>query len=225
MLEYYDRVVITADEGVDVTHSVALSIAHSYKFLGEDGDMYIYARGAVTTIDNEQYVQDYELCMAPTQFMTVAGKGTDSDTGISGGTVIPAGYYMIKTDHTGDAMLGFDFEIRVPESALADRDAGHRYTFFVKTNYKPLPQGFLAPTFHSLVPAEIQTSVAEVDASLLSVTAMGGEIVIDSLSRIAVDVYDLSGAAVYRGSDSRIAVARGAYVVKAGTQEFKILVK
>ena len=61
------------------------------------------------------------------------------------------------------------------------------------------------------------------DGNELSVTAQDGEIVVNGIKDVSIDVYNLNGQLVYTGNDTTIAVAdKGLYIVKVSGKTFKI---
>lgn len=79
-------------------------------------------------------------------------------------------------------------------------------------------------TFFTLVSAIKDGDVKAIDSDSLKVTVQGGVISIAGADGAEAVVYSLSGALVYRGTDSTIALPRGIYVVKvAGTTSKVVL--
>ena len=62
-----------------------------------------------------------------------------------------------------------------------------------------------------------------IDSDSLSVTAAGGAIRVEGAEGAEAEVYSLSGALLYRGTDSTIALPRGVYIVKVAGTTTKVI--
>ena len=61
------------------------------------------------------------------------------------------------------------------------------------------------------------------DSNEISVMAQDGEIVVNGIKDVSIDVYNLNGQLVYTGDDTTISVAdKGIYIVKVSGKTFKI---
>ena len=65
-----------------------------------------------------------------------------------------------------------------------------------------------------------QGDIATIDSDSVSVTAAGGAIRVEGAE---AEVYSLSGALLFRGTDSAIALPRGVYIVKVAETSTKVI--
>ena len=65
--------------------------------------------------------------------------------------------------------------------------------------------------------------IATIDSDSVSVTAAGGAIRVEGAEGAEAEVYSLSGALLYRGTDSTIALPRGIYIVKVAGTTTKVI--
>ena len=68
-----------------------------------------------------------------------------------------------------------------------------------------------------------QGDIATIDSDSVSVTAAGGAIRVEEAEGAEAEVYSLSGALLYRGTDSTIALPRGVYIVKVAGTTTKVI--
>ena len=68
-----------------------------------------------------------------------------------------------------------------------------------------------------------QGDIETIDSDSVSVTAAGGAIRVEGAEGAEAEVYSLSGALLYRGTDSTIALPRGIYIVKVAGMTTKVI--
>ncbi len=68
-----------------------------------------------------------------------------------------------------------------------------------------------------------QGDIETIDSDSVSVTAAGGAIRVEGAEGAEAEVYSLSGALHYRGTDSTIALTRGIYIVKVAGTTTKVI--
>ena len=68
-----------------------------------------------------------------------------------------------------------------------------------------------------------QGDIETIDSDSVSVTAAGGAIRVEGAEGAEAEVYSLSGALLYRGTDSTIALPRGIYIVKVAGSTTKVI--
>ena len=66
--------------------------------------------------------------------------------------------------------------------------------------------------------------IATIDSDSVSVYAAGGAIRVEGAEGAEAEVYSLSGALLYRGTDSTIALPRGIYIVKVAGTTTKVII-
>ena len=78
--------------------------------------------------------------------------------------------------------------------------------------------------FSKITPGE--SSVGEVGTPGMSVTAAGGEIVVEGVADAAVEVYGIGGSLLYSGKSHRVSVpVDGIYVVRVNGKPHKVVIK
>ena len=78
--------------------------------------------------------------------------------------------------------------------------------------------------FSKITPGE--SSVGEVGTPGMSVTAAGGEIVVEGVADAAVEVYGIGGSLLYSGKSHRVSVpVAGIYVVRVNGKPHKVVLK
>ena len=78
--------------------------------------------------------------------------------------------------------------------------------------------------FSKITPGE--SSVGEVGTQGVTVTAAGGEIVVEGAADAAVEVYGIGGSLLYSGKTHRVSVpVDGIYVVRVNGKPHKVMVK
>ncbi|MDY5899742.1 MAG: leucine-rich repeat domain-containing protein, partial [Candidatus Limisoma sp.] len=78
-------------------------------------------------------------------------------------------------------------------------------------------------TFFTSINAIGEGDIATIDSDSVSVTAAGGAIRVEGAEGAEAEVYSLSGALLYRGTDSAIALPRGIYIVKVAGTSTKVI--
>ena len=78
--------------------------------------------------------------------------------------------------------------------------------------------------FSKITPGE--SSVGEAGTPGMSVTAAGGEIVVEGVADAAVEVYGIGGSLLYSGKSHRVSVpVAGIYVVRVNGKPHKVVIK
>ena len=95
---------------------------------------------------------------------------------------------------------------------------------YVPASSKMAYQRAVGWIFFTSINAIGEGDIETIDSDSVSVTAAGGAIRVEGAEGAEAEVYSLSGALLYRGTDSTIALPRGVYIVKvAGTTKKVIL--
>ena len=95
---------------------------------------------------------------------------------------------------------------------------------YVPASSKMAYQRAVGWIFFTSINAIGEGDIETIDSDSVSVTAAGGAIRVEGAEGALAGVYSLSGALLYRGTDSTIALPRGVYIVKvAGTTKKVIL--
>lgn len=223
---YADRINIKK-ENAEVTHAVDLVLNK----VGVN-DEYLYVNAEIvpgTDESRNQFVDHYELCVAPGNHNSISSFTTDKELGHINGTNLynkhnsdwtpsTANRVAARAESTDALMLNKMVKL----SDLKSQDANGKYTFYVKTVYK---NNQIEPTFHSLAYVSNPTSIDDVEVEGSDVNITAGEGVIEISGAENVEVYTLSGAQVYAGGEGSVAVAKGIYVVKADGVVKKVTVK
>ena len=219
---------------------VTLDLHHNVDVFGisEDGNT-MMVQTTVTPLNNTQYVDSYELWLIPTpDLVNVNGGDFAHEDGHSKGLLLskytpkPENEAPAKGARAASAAKPFKFfkildMNTVPTTSLHRKD---EYSFYVKANYKP--ETGLHPTFHNLVnyseADDIVTGIEEVEGGVqgVSVSTESGAIIVKEVggSASSVEVYTPAGVTVYRGTESRIEVGAGLYIVRVGSFTTKVVV-
>ena len=94
---------------------------------------------------------------------------------------------------------------------------------YVPASSKVAYQTAVGWTFFTFVNAFGEGDIATIDSDSVSVTAAGGAIRVEGAEGAEAEVYSLSGALLYRGTDSTIALPRGIYIVKVVGTTTKVI--
>ena len=94
---------------------------------------------------------------------------------------------------------------------------------YVPASSKVAYQTAVGWTFFTFVNAFGEGDIETIDSDSVSVTAAGGAIRVEGAEGAEVEVYSLSGALLYRGTDSTIALPRGVYIVKVAGTTTKVI--
>ena len=94
---------------------------------------------------------------------------------------------------------------------------------YVPASSKVAYQTAVGWTFFTFVNAFGEGDIATIDSDSVSVTAAGGAIRVEGAEGAEAEVYSLSGALLYRGTDSTIALPRGIYIVKVAGTTTKVI--
>ena len=94
---------------------------------------------------------------------------------------------------------------------------------YVPASSKVAYQTAVGWTFFTFVNAFGEGDIATIDSDSVSVTAAGGAIRVEGAEGAEAEVYSLSGALLYRGTDSTIALPRGIYIVKVAGMTTKVI--
>jgi hypothetical protein len=133
-----------------------------------------------------------------------------------------------------EASESISFSKLIPKSALTSKGTSNDdYSFYVKAVYKSeyinednATDPGLNPTFHDIQSSGITTGIESVVEGGSDVAIYGVDGTIEVFGEVSsVDVYSISGAQVYSGSEKTIAVPAGLYIVKAGKAVAKVVVK
>ena len=94
---------------------------------------------------------------------------------------------------------------------------------YVPASSKVAYQTAVGWTFFTFVNAFGEGDIETIDSDSVSVTAAGGAIRVEGAEGAEAEVYSLSGALLYRGTDSTIALPRGVYIVKVAGTTTKVI--
>jgi hypothetical protein len=239
---------------VSDTFDCTLDVALSIDQFGSNADN-IYVSGTITPNANTDFVDHYELCVKPGTSKTVNdfADGYKSDpNGFVGSTNISSSSYDFSYDaesnsannvrsfrvessdaDSEEASESISFSKLIPKSALTSKGTSNDdYSFYVKAVYKSeyikdnATDPGLNPTFHDIQSSGITTGIESVVEGGSDVAIYGVDGAIEVFGEVSnVDVYSISGAQVYSGSEKTIAVSAGLYIVKAGKAVAKVVVK
>ena len=219
MSSYYEDTQIKVDGDLDYTHSVEL-VPNYYGY----GPIYpntynvLYLNFDIKNMQNYNYVESYDLCFVPGYMTSVDYAAADFQDGENGhvlGNCIHIDDYISDfVPNTASRVRALNaeinpegennFNILVPESALANKDANGEYSVYLKANYTP--ESGLTPSFHSL-------------KSLEDLFTTGVENILADSEEEAV-YYNLNGVEV--SADN---MAAGVYVRRQGNTATKVVIK
>ena len=94
---------------------------------------------------------------------------------------------------------------------------------YVPASSKVAYQTAVGWTFFTFVNAFGEGDIETIDSDSVSVTAAGGAIRVEGAEGAEAEVYSLSGALLYRGTDVAIAMPRGIYIVKVAGTTTKVI--
>lgn len=225
---WVDSTVIRTPYTYPYTHTVKLEVSR----MGCDSENGLFVEAKVSGSKRDRYVSGYELFAVPGKYSSITDEGFVTD---------------LESGHVTACRLDTHFEMPDDAAVMADRAAkpsetsfsrlltpaempaswnrnNTDYTFFLKASYHE--NTGLAPTYHALTTARINTGVEDltVDADCATVKVDGGCIVVEG-STDPVRVFTATGTSVYAGADRRIAVAPGAYIVTVGRTVSKVMVR
>ena len=224
----YSNTEITGTE--DVTVQVELNLHHH----GSVADQGVYVGADINTVsDKADLVDHYEVMMVPGHLKSI-NEFTEhlcNENGHKKAQTISQSVSDTSHDYTPSkvsarsaATGGNDYSISklVKANKIENVDPEGKYSFFIKTVYKDQS---LTPTFHSLqYMSDYNTGVDAAEADLgAEIKADGGTIEVSGARHMTVTT--IAGAEVYSGEATRVDVAPGIYIVKAGNTVKKVLVK
>ena len=94
---------------------------------------------------------------------------------------------------------------------------------YVPASSKMAYQRAVGWIFFTSINAIGEGDIETIDSDSVSVTAAGGAIRVEGAEGAEAEVYSLSGALLYRGTDSTIALPRGIYIVKVAGTTTKVI--
>ena len=94
---------------------------------------------------------------------------------------------------------------------------------YVPASSKMAYQRAVGWIFFTSINAIGEGDIETIDSDSVSVTAAGGAIRVEGAEGAEAEVYSLSGALLYRGTDSTIALPRGIYLVKVAGTTTKVI--
>ncbi|MDD6622627.1 MAG: leucine-rich repeat protein [Bacteroidales bacterium] len=94
---------------------------------------------------------------------------------------------------------------------------------YVPASSKVAYQRAVGWIFFTSINAIGEGDIETIDSDSVSVTAAGGAIRVEGVEGAEAEVYSLSGALLYRGTDSTIALPRGVYIVKVAGTTTKVI--
>ena len=94
---------------------------------------------------------------------------------------------------------------------------------YVPASSKMAYQRAVGWIFFTSINAIGEGDIETIDSDSVSVTAAGGAIRVEGAEGAEAEVYSLSGALLYRGTDSTIALPRGVYIVKVAGTTTKVI--
>lgn len=134
----------------------------------------------------------------------------------------------------------FSCDLEYPEGYVPTENPTEeqKYTFFVVANYnaalmadaqtKAATNGsaaHLESTYHALttVGKPLPTALEGLGMADAQIKVVAGAVVVEGFDGV-VEVYNAQGACVYTGTDSRIELNGGVYIVRAGTKVAKVVI-
>lgn len=227
----YDSSSAYTDGEFDTHEDVTLNLNHEVQTFGmNENDFYVMTDMHV--VANDQYVESYELWMAPKKDANDVNSGyyTHEENGHELGqrlATVYAGSLNGQASVTSRAAgsANHRFKVTQPISTIREKDDKNKYVFYIKANYKP--ETGLGATFHGLtIPEEISTGVDREwsDTPEAQIKAVAGGIEVTGAEG-TVEVHTPGGALIYRGEGGFIGLESGLYVVSANGNARKVAVR
>lgn len=227
----YDSSSAYTDGEFDTHEDVTLNLSHEVQTFGmNENDFYVMTDMHV--VANDQYVESYELWMAPKKDANDVNSGyyTHEENGHELGqrlATVYAGSLNGQASVTSRAAgsANHRFKVTQPISTIREKDDKNKYVFYIKANYKP--ETGLGATFHGLtIPEEISTGVDREwsDTPEAQIKAVAGGIEVTGAEG-TVEVHTPGGALIYRGEGGFIGLESGLYVVSANGNARKVAVR
>lgn len=217
------------DFNQEITFDCDLTVTPRETFAANGKD-YIRCDFALTEKDNfcSDYTTHYDVYYLEGAYNHAANVPVDRAKKIQ--TVV---FDDNKTTYT------FSYDLPYPEGYDPNnKEERKTYTFFVVANYnaaeisdaqtKAATNGSapgLAPTYHALTSFTelLPTALNGLATAEANVKVVSGAVVVENFDGV-VEVYNAQGACVYTGTDSRIELNGGVYIVRAGTKAVKVVI-
>lgn len=227
----YDSSSAFTDGEFDSHEDVTLDISHEVETFAKS-DTEFYVKSDMTVAKNDQYVDSYELWMAPEKDQVDVNSGyfTHEENGHELGQMLARVYTgqlngSARVRSRAAGATNHRFQVQMPLSSIQNKDTNGKYVFYIKANYTP--ESGLGSTFHGLsAPDPISTGVDHVwgEVAEAEVKAVAGGIEVTGAEG-TVEVHTPGGALVYSGEGGFIGLECGLYVVSANGNAQKVAVK
>lgn len=227
----YDSSSAFTDGEFDSHEDVTLDISHEVETFAKS-DTECYVKSDMTVAKNDQYVDSYELWMAPEKDQVDVNSGyfTHEENGHELGQMLARVYTgqlngSARVRSRAAGATNHRFQVQMPLSSIQNVDENGKYVFYIKANYTP--ESGLGSTFHGLsAPDPISTGVDHVwgEVAEAEVKAVAGGIEVTGAEG-TVEVHTPGGALVYSGEGGFIGLESGLYVVSANGNARKVAVR
>lgn len=222
--------IVYADFKSDITFDCDLKVTLGETF-GANGKDYVKADFALTEKDDfcSDYTTHYDVYYLEGEYTNAANVPVEQAKKIQ--TVV---FDDNKTTYT------FLYDLPYPEGyePTENPTKSQKYTFFVVAHYnaaemadaqvKAATNGsaaHLEATYHALttVGKPLPTALNGLAVAEAQIKVVSGAVVVEGFDGV-VEVYNAQGACVYTGTDSRIELNGGVYIVRAGTKAVKVVI-
>lgn len=227
----YDSSSAFTDGEFDSHEDVTLDISHEVETFAKS-DTEFYVKSDMTVAKNDQYVDSYELWMAPEKDQVDVNSGyfTHEENGHELGQMLARVYTgqlngSARVRSRAAGATNHRFQVQMPLSSIQNVDENGKYVFYIKANYTP--ESGLGSTFHGLsAPDPISTGVDHVwgEVAEAEVKAVAGGIEVTGAEG-TVEVHTPGGALIYHGEGGFIGLESGLYVVSANGNARKVAVR
>lgn len=222
--------IVYADFKSDITFDCNLDVTLGETF-GANGKDYVKAEFALTEKDDfcSDYTTHYDVYYLEGEYTHAANVPVDQAKKIQ--TVV---FEDNKKTYT------FSYDLPYPEGyePTENPTESQKYTFFVVAHYnaaemadaqvKAATNGsaaHLEATYHALttVGKPLPTALNGLAVAEAQIKVVSGAVIVEGFDGV-VEVYNAQGACVYTGTDSRIELNGGVYIVRAGTKAVKVVI-
>lgn len=222
--------IVYADFKSDITFDCDLQVTLGDTY-GDNGKDYVKAEFALTEKDGfcSDYTTHYDVYYLEGEYTHAANVPVEQAKKIQ--TVV---FDDNKKTYT------FSYDLPYPEGyePTENPTESQKYTFFVVAHYnaaemadaqvKAATNGsaaHLEATYHALttVGKPLPTALNGLAVAEAQIKVVSGAVVVEGFDGV-VEVYNAQGACVYTGTDSRIELNGGVYIVRAGTKAVKVVI-
>lgn len=214
----------------DITFDCTLDVVLGDTFAADGKD---YVKADIVLTEKDDFCSDYTTYY---QVYYLEGEYANAAN-------VPVGEAKLVTTFVcvpGQKSYGITYDLPYPEDYTPTENPTEeqKYTFFVVANYDT-PQiaeaqtlaasgraaSGLGATGHALgtVGKPLPTALNGLAVAEAQIKVVSGAVVVEGFDGV-VEVYNAQGACVYTGTDSRIELNGGVYIVRAGTKAVKVVI-